>query len=68
MSRRWSFGGAHWRIYGWIPAVNIPLGGHRILVVGLGRLCRDAQYRWWLPSWYAMQLHYCCDAPESGAS
>ena len=53
--------GRHWAVF-WSPAmgVNIPLGGHSILVMGLGRLSRRGRFHRWQVCAYRMDLEHCC--------
>jgi hypothetical protein len=44
--------------------MNLPLGGHRILVVGLGRLDRHGRMHRWQICCYPMQLSFCCGRNE----
>jgi hypothetical protein len=46
----------------WSPTrgVNIPLGGHSILVMGLGRMSRRGRFHRWQVCAYRMDLEHCC--------
>ena len=53
--------GWHWAVSLHDPRyVNIPYWPHRILVIGWGRLGRDAAFRPHQPCCYRMRLEHCC--------
>ena len=55
--------GWHWAVSLHDPRyVNIPYWPHRILVIGWGRLGRDAAFRPNQPCCYRMRLLHCCPA------
>lgn len=49
----------HFQLY-WPPAINLPLGGHRILVIGLGRLDSMGRFHRWQIGCYRLNLEFCC--------
>ena len=51
---------SHFKIHWRTQAVNLPLGGHSILVIGRGRLDSRARFHPWQPCCYRMDLEHCC--------
>ena len=58
----------HLRLAVWpFQTVNLPLGGHRILVIGRGRLKKDSTFSKWGICCYKQDLEYCCGRDAGGS-
>ena len=55
--------GLHFKVGFWPDQyVNIPVGPHRIVVIGRGRLDRRGRFHKWQPCFYYVLLYWCCEA------
>lgn len=51
----------HLKVYWPTKTVNIPVGGHRVIIAGFGTLDAASQFKRFKPYAGMTRLDYCCD-------